>query len=107
MSALVKFGEMLTVLAKTRKVWLYQSASGVSSAYPTLQLERIQRCHTRMSRGHEVACVAGIAAETVGVEEDPAKALEAASGESNEGLSCGETVDHANTRHPRNRRVVM
>ena len=64
-----------------------------------------------MSRGHEVACVAGIAAETVDVEEDPAKALGAASSESNEGsrkgLSCGETVTHANTRHQRSRRVVM
>ena len=64
-----------------------------------------------MSCGHEVACVGGIAAETVAVEEDPAKVLGAASGESNEGLrkglSCGETVDHANARHPRKRRVVM
>ena len=63
-----------------------------------------------MSRGHEVACVGGIAVETVAVEEDPAKALGAASGESNEGLreelSCGEKVDHANRRHPRKRRMV-
>ena len=65
----------------------------------------------RMRRGHEVARVGGIAAATVAVEEDPAKVLGIARGESNEalrkGLSCGETVDHANTRYPRKRRVMM
>jgi hypothetical protein len=44
-SALVKFGEMLNVLAKGRKVWLYQSALGVSKKLyllnrPTLLLKR-------------------------------------------------------------------